>query len=500
MHSIIFNDKLVQILPVINVVGIIGAIAGFVVALTDPTKQREYLFYINDIGHFVLLLTALFFFLPRLGVGRPHHNRGARDTISKAVREFKIWLILLVLIWLFFYICRAVADAPAALELGDDYQNLKDLAKIAALVGDYVNIIGAFAFFGMYTTAEYTGSSRWAARERLSLPAVFIVLVATLQIIAHTAPVKFYDDLNLLAGTANGLIVGIATALLIGRLDSKYIGLNKAVIITLYGYALIQPLFPYIFLSATGTASNQHLPSLAPDIELSLRASMQYTFVAMALVMKSFLLLSLGKIIDTGTLHFYISSMQWVDKHVATLRKKHERALTSDGSMDEEPYLFSLVPPDRNSAKIRVEKEPDVRVQVGILNAWLGLSWEISELSATEVQISEAKFRVRKVRMIGEMPVRVSEDNRFVRIELDLDLDIDSTEIKEELRKDPDISHAISQHQKTKQVKVILDGLKAYTSFLDDDRETNPDWHRFESVDLTNRLFYSDTLELENLN
>lgn len=521
-HAIIFNDKLVKILPLINVVGIIGAMAGFVAALTDPKKQGEYLFYINDIGHLLLLITALFFFLPRLGVGRPHHNQGERDTISRAVSEFKIWLILLIILWFLFYVCRALADAPDALKLGDSYQTLKALGQKAALASDYLNIISALAFFGLYTTAEYSGASRWAAHERLSLAAAFIILVSILQIIAHAAPDALHQDLNLLAGIVNGLIVGIATALLIGRLDSKYIGLNKVVIITLYCYALIQPLFPYIFLSTAGTELAVYCYALiqplfsyiflntigtalapqiqtAPESPLNLRVSMQYTFVALALVMKTILLLSLGRIIDTGILHFYVSSMQWVDKHVSTLRRRHERALISDGSMEVEPYLFSLVPPDKNSAKIHVGKEPDVRVQVGILNAWIGLVWNIVELSVTEVQISEAKFRVRKVRAISEMPVRVSEDNKFVRIELDLDLDIDSAELKEELKKDPDIAHAISQRHQTKQVKVIVDGLKAYASLLDDDRGISPSWHRFESVDLTNRLFYHDTLELEDL-
>lgn len=491
VHSIVSNEKLLQFIPVIQAVGITGAVAGFVTAITHPTKRSQYLFYINDIGHLILLLTVFFFFLPYLGKGRPEHNREGRDANNQAVGEFKIWLNCLVILWFIFYTCRAVADAPDALKL-DSYRGL---AEKAALAGDYVNTLGALAFFGMYMTAEYARGAKWTARERLSLPLVFILLGLTLQVIAHAAPSKFYRELNLLAGIVNGLIVGIATAVLVGRLDSKYIGLSKAVVITLYGYALIQPLFPYVFLSASGSAPGQEPPPDAAGTALDLQVSMQYTFVAIALVMKSILLLSLGKIIDTGTLHFYVGSMEWLDKHVATLRRRHERALMSDGRVEVEPYLFSLVPPDKESAKIHVGKEPDVRVQVGILNAWIGLSWEISELSVKEVQISESKFGVRKVRVLGDTPVLVSEDNRFVRVELDLDLDIDGGELKEELMKDPDISHALSEDQKTTRVKVVLDGLKAYASL----GGSNHSWHSFESVDLTNRLFYHDALELELL-
>lgn len=475
VHALVFNEKLIKLLPFINLVGIVTGVSAYAVALHEESKNQEarFLFVVNDAGHLVLLAVVILFFFRRLGVGHDHQNRVERSAVSKAVTEFKFWLYALVFLWLLFYAARALADAPGLLS--------PTAVTVTSTIADSLNVVTALAFFALYMMAEYGGSSAWEAREHLWLPVVLVAAGVIIQIVAR---ISHNDEYLLVGQIINGLIVGLATALLIGRMDSKYVGLHKGVIVTLYAYALIQPLFPYVF-------SNQSSSGI--------RHNLQAVLVAAALVMKTILLLSLGRMIDTGTLHFYISSMLWVDKHVGTLRRNHEKALTADESAEVEPYLFSLVPPDKPQARIRFEKEPDVRVQVGILNAWQGLSWEITEFSATGVQISEAKFKAGRVRIVGDTPRLVSEDNRFIKIELDLDLDVNSKELKEALRQDADIAHAISQDQKTRQTNVIVEGLKAYASIVDNGQSASHDWHRLESVDLTNRLFYSDTLDLERL-
>ncbi|HKR01267.1 MAG TPA: hypothetical protein VJT09_11375 [Pyrinomonadaceae bacterium] len=482
MYQFIFNKIWLGILPAINLLAIFGFISGFVLTLKDTHNRPKYLLYVNDIGHIILLLATWFFFLPRLGIGRSNRSQEG-DAVTKTVVNFKDWLHLLLIFWLLFYICRAIVDSSKAYPNGIHRENL---AAYADYISIYIHTLSALAFFGLYISAEYVGISGWSADGRIWFLIGIIIIGWTLQLLAHGAEPPL-DEFNLLAGIINGLIVGIAIALLIGRLDSKYIGLNKAVVTILYCYALIQPLFPYIFQNPTENTSN-------------LRANMQYSFVAMALVMKSVFLLSVGKIIDTGTLHFYISSVQWVDKHAATLQSLHQRALTSGSSSTQRgPYLFSLVPPAAfYSAKIRIEKL-DIRTQLGVLNAWIGVGWDIKDFKAKEVQISEVKFQIKVLRIIDMKSVRVPEDDKFTQVELDIDLDVTSTELKERLKSDQCISEAIKKEQKTEQVNVILIGLEAHTSIVDDRREPQYIWHRLESPDLENRLFYKATLELEDL-
>lgn len=478
VHALVFNEKLMKLLPVINFAAIVGGIYTYAAWLVHKEKKAKFLFAVNDLGHLILLTLVMVFFLRRLGVGREHHSRVERTAVSKAVADFKHWLNILAFLWLLFYAARSFVDHYYAWRPNPDGPVPGQIIVVEG-IANCLNVVSAIAFFALYMIAEYGASSAWAARERLWLPTVLVVAGLVLQI---AAPFSVNPDYVLMAQIANGLIVGLATALLIGRLDSKYVGLHRGVIVILYCYALIQPLFPYVFSpQAKGVGR------------------LQYALVAAALVMKAVLLLSLGRMIDTGTLHFYISSMLWVDKHVGTLRRNHEKALTDAGAAEVEPYLFSLVPPDEPQARIRFEKEPDVRVQVGILNAWQGLSWEITEFSATWVQISDVKFKAGRVRIVGDTPTLVSPDNRFIKIELDLDLEVDSKELKEALRKDADIAHAISQDQKTRQTNVIVEGLKAYAAIVDNGRSASHDWHRLESVDLTNRLFYSDALDLDRL-
>lgn len=484
IHQFIYNDKWFHLLPVLQGVGLITGIIAFIGALMNTTHRDKYLFYVNDVGHIVLLLIALFLFLPKLEAKRPRRYQEASGIVSKTVVQFKNWFYLLLILWLCFYICRAFFDYQKAFHPSVD----STLATYASFASPYINILSAFAFFGLYMSTEHAAIPGWSVNGRIWAVVVIIVLATTPQLTAHALGNTSYSELDRLAGILNGLIVGIATALFIGRLDSRYIGLHKAVITTLYGYALIQPLFPYLFQNTT-----------PPDTSAILPVIIQYVFVAIALVMKSVLIVATGKIIDTRTLHFYISSMRWLDKHAATLKAQYEKASTSDGGLEQSgPYLFSLVPPDLNSATIRMEKI-DVQLRLGILNAWIGVGWDVKDLRATKLTISETELPIKVVRMVDPGSVRVSENDKFTRVKIDVDIDLPLVEFKKKLAQDPKVSQAINRNQKTKRLDVILHGLEACTSIIDD-REPYYTWHRLESVDWRNYLCYSASLDIETLN
>lgn len=491
VHQIIFYEKWVDLLPVIQALGVLGAIFTFVTALVTAQHPEKYLFYVNDIGHIVLLLIAYFFFLPRLGVGRSLSRREEGDIVSRAIIRFQNWLYILVILWLLFYICRAIFDGAVVFYSTDTHSGANfALAKYAYYASPYFNTISAFAFFGLYLSAEYVGTSGWAVGGRI-WPLVGIVLLgATLQLIAHSLgpypPPKGEppNELALLAGILNGLIVGISIVLLIGRLDSRYIGLHKGVITALYFYSLIQPLYPYIFQKPA---------------EDNLGKSMQYILVAIALLMKSVLLVSIGKIIDVGTLHFYISSMRWLDRHAVTLRAQYESSRNSGRLSHGGPCLFSLVPPNLNkSATVRIE-QLDVQVQLDILNAWIGVGWDIKQLSAKRVKISDTELPIKIVKWADAGSLRVAENNKYARTTLIIDFTVTTSELRQKLKKDPHISQAIAQGHKTKRVDVVLYGLEAYASIVDD-REMHYIWHPVESVDSRDALFYSASLHMDDLN
>lgn len=473
VHKLIFHERWIEILSGI-VTLIVGAVL-FVVTLIRLDKPDKFIFYINDVGHIVLLLLTYLFFIPHLGAKRPPDSPEEKD-INETVKRFKSWLFILVIFWLVFYVFLAIIDFGKAgfiEKLPADYEKL--VSHISPLIS-HLNILTALAFFGLYSQTD----SRWSAGSGIWLLLIIMVVISILTGIAQVTENK---DLAMLAEILNGLIVGITTALLIGRIDSKYIGFRRATITTLYCYALIQPLYPYVF----------NMKQTNPLIIKS-----QYVFVAAALFMKTLLLLSLGKLIDTGRLHFYISSMRWLDNYAATLRAQYEKARAT-GSQKSGPCLFGLVPPNHRTAIIRIE-QLDIHLELGILNAWIGVSWDIKELKASKVQISETDLQIKTLNLMRRGSIRVDDNNNIVRKMIDINLRVaNPAELKEQLKKDPQISEALkNQKDKTKRVKVILHDLEAHISMLEDG-ELHYNWHRLESVDHRGHLFYIAYLNLEAL-
>ena len=160
VHALVFNEKLIKLLPFINLVGIVTGVSAYAVALHEESKNgAKFLFAINDVGHLVLLAVVILFFFRRLGVGHDHQSRVERSAVSKAVTEFKFWLHALVFLWLLFYAARALADAPGLLS--------SSAVTATSTIADSLNVVTALAFFALYMMAEYGGSSAWEAREHL---------------------------------------------------------------------------------------------------------------------------------------------------------------------------------------------------------------------------------------------------------------------------------------------------------------------------------------------
>lgn len=486
VYGLIFDNKWLQNLEGLGEIGLLGIPISGYIWITGSTKNpANFIFYINDLGHIALLLFALLGFFPYLGIKK------GKDEVTEAVHRFQIWIYALLITWLIFYIFRAVVDGAV---LASRSPNL-----FADQISSYVNLFSAFCFFALYLTTENVGNSHLLTDGRTVRIMVAIIVVGIIQFLADARIIKdvfpvTIDEVQVLAAILNGLIVGVAMALLIGRLDSRYIGLHKAIITTLYSYALIQPLFPYIF-------------SRSPS---GLQLIMQYVFIAAALLMKVIFLSSLGRLINERTLNFYIRRMRWLDLHAEKIRQRHSD-INSAESIGL--YLFSVVPSNAAQAHIRVAKTPDVRIELGIFNAWSGIDWEIREWKASELQISETTLPIKSIRIspgfkrvsrIAKKPrhsleiLKVRGDERLTVVSLEIDSNLLLDEFIERLRNDSVISQEIHNLEKEMEIPVIVRELQACAS-IDDGREKNHEWETLDPIDPRKGLYYSAILNLKDL-
>lgn len=404
--------------------------------------EQVLLFYVNVVGHLTLLLLALFFFVPRLQAGRstaPHSH----DPVDVVVKQFLNWLNALIVLWLVFYVGRFFADLPAI-------QN-HIVADWADRLSPYLNVLSAVPLFGIYVvlSKRSIGEPVWGVGPRIWWVIGLIIIVSAMQLGADISDSD--KDFDLVAGIANGLVVGGALASMVGRLDSRYFGLSGFVVLVLYLYALIQPLYPYVFAS---------------DGTPTIRLAAQYTFVALALIMKGTLIVTVGKVVDIWRLHFYVSNMRWLDAHAATMIAQHDAARAVDGISRSALPLFCFVHPAHRGAILRLEKL-DVQVSLTLLNAWLGVGWDIKELRAGSVVISNSPIPVKILRLVEEGTLRVQDNSRHTLARLFIDLAIEQEDLIRRLRQDDRISEALARNQERTEVTLVLKGLRAQLAILE---------------------------------
>lgn len=473
VHSIVFNDKWVGVLTLLATLGVLAGLGRLAMAVLNV--EKTFLFYVNDVGHLTLLVLALFFFLPQLRAGRKAVPHEVHDPTDAAVNQFHHWLYGIVVLWIIFYVARFFADLP---------QNQgTDLERWAEAVSPYLNVLSSVPLFGLYIVLSKpsVGEFFWGMGARMWLILVVVIVISALQLWAQAG-----DDNDkgreLLAGISNGLVVGGCLALVVGRLDSRYIGLSGVVVSFLYLYALIQPLFPIVF---------------EPGAE-GVRLRVQYAFVALALIMKCTLIMTIGKVIDTWRAHFYLSNMRWLDAHAATMIAQHDAAMAADGVSRSAPPIFCFVHPVHRGAILRLEKL-DIEVHLGLLNAWLGVGWDIKELRAECVVVSDTEIPVKIVRCATPGTLRIQDNNRHTLARVFIDLALDQAGMVHRLQQDRRIADAIKRKQKTTQVSLAVKGITAHIALLED-KVLQYVWTPIEEVNVGEGLFFECTINLNTLN
>ena len=474
VYRILFNEKWIDLLPFLYTVGLLSAMGAFVVALIRGHKN--FLFYVNDIGHISLLVVSLFFFLPRLQVGRPTVPHEQNDPADMAVNQFQNWLYGLIVLWLVFYLLRFFADLKAI------YPTAGQLPAWADGASPYLNVMTALPILGLYVVL----SRRSVGERRGGMGAATWILLGAVSMVwaleVWSQTHSDLKDLGTLAGIVNGVLVGVPLALLVGRLNSRYLGLSGSVIVFLYLYALIQPLFPYVFESS----------------ESGIRTAVQHAFVALALIMKAALILSIGKVIDNWRLHFYLSNMRWLDAHAETMIAQFDSARSVDGQSRPGPPLFCFVHPSHQGAVLRFEKL-DLQIKLALLNAWLGVAWDIKELKASCVTISGVEFPVKVLRLVEPGPLRVKDNSRNTLATVYVDLGVEHTDLVQRLLGANRIVDALRQNEVSSRVSVVLKGLNANLALVEG-QALQYRWTPIEQLAGGGEgLFYECTLSLAHL-
>lgn len=483
IYTIIFNDKWVEVLSMLAGLGILAAIGRFVVALVS--KDEIFLFYVNDVGHLILLIVGLVFFLPKLQVGKSEVPHEPYDPTAIAVKQFHHWIYGLVVLWVAFYVVRLFADLPLGTDVLTE-SSVKSLKGSAQILAPYVNVISAIPLFGLYVVLAKRSINEffWGMGPRMWLAFVIILTVWAIQLWAYTFPELKEQDkltketLTLVAGIVNGIAVGGAISLVVGRLDSRYIGLSGFVVSLLYVYALIQPLYPIVF---------------KPNGPIQV----QYTFVGLALIMKCTLILTLGRIIDNRRFHFYVTNLRWLDAHATTMLAQHDAALDVDGVSRPMPALFCFVHPAHKGAILGLE-HLDVKLDLTILNAWLGVGWDIKEFSVESLIVSSSDIPVKRINLVNPGTLRVEDAQRHTFASLYIDLAIQQSELLHRLHQDNRIADAIKRKRKTTRVNIVLKGIKAYAAILEKESLQHL-WTPIEEVDGADGLFFECTIHLDKI-
>jgi hypothetical protein len=477
VSGILTRAKWMNVVSPLITLGVAAAVGVFIRKLWRT--EQLFLFYVNDVGHLVLLLLALFLFLPYLEVGKGGLRREINDPATIAVKQFQSWLYCLTLFWLMFYLARFFADSGAVGIWTSGSNSIAQLAQHAGTFSSYLNILSALSLLGLYVvlSRRTVGESPGEMGSFFWLSAVLVVGVWGIQVWADNTG----KEAQQIAGIVNGLAVGSSLALIVGRLDSRYLGLPSFTIGVLYVYALIQPLFPYIFeQGATG-----------------IRLSAQYALVTAALVMKAILIVTCAKLIDTGRLHFYVSNMRWLEAHAVTMLAQHDLAKSQDGISRPAAPLFSFVHPIYRSAVLRPTKV-DFEVKIAMLNAWLGVGWDVRELRAKEVQISMTDVPVNIIRCKNPGTMRIQDNSRHTLFDLFVDLGGESSELVQKLRADPIIAQAIAQGEPRVTVSLVVKDLMAQLALLEE-RVPQYVWARIEQIDGAQGLSFECSIDLGHL-
>lgn len=260
------------------------------------------------------LILQVFVILIIVGlISRPRPYQGCPRANIAATQFHNCWKTTWIL-WLFLFIALAV-------EAGLEAQNPEGILVtgvggqlFSAALNTLNNSVSLAIFMCYVVLADRTVVGHGDDAHETELPwHLGIGIVAVLAALEAAIVFTPWGDFLPLFGWLSGFGAGLATAVVVGRLDSKYFGIPHTVIIFLYLYAVIQP----------GWAQFESSPNNAVPLAL----------LNLALALKVLFFMVIKWSIDTGRFHYYADRMGSLIDEIEAERQgfldKYSRPLSS---------------------------------------------------------------------------------------------------------------------------------------------------------------------------
>jgi hypothetical protein len=317
--------------------GIIVTVAVSVVAVVrgwqsidDATTQSLILAYVSTPQLFMLLF-AIAYVLPgpkRLdedfgnaaGYENPLEGDDARYIAEKALGRYTIYWQGILAFWLFLYCCLVFIESGGA---GASRYPTKDILTTL------FNNLSTAMFVLCYNVLNQPVEIKPGKREIRDTPWLLwsVALVAAFLLVETIVTWRFspsqteQERLLYACGLVSGIVGAIGMALYMGRLQSKFLGPSPWLVIALYSYTAIQPLF--IFLV--------NVPKSKQVFDAATVTLIAVVLVNIALILKCMLYLYVALLFKSGSLLFYFVKVRRTYLNVDRERREFRKFLKREG-------------------------------------------------------------------------------------------------------------------------------------------------------------------------
>jgi DNA-binding winged helix-turn-helix (wHTH) protein len=278
----------------------------------------------------LMLLLALGYVLPgpdgldedfgrAAGYENPREGDDARYIAEKALGRYTIYWRGILAFWFLLYFCLVFVGPAGS---GSDAPPVRDILTTL------FNNLGTAAFVLCYNILNQPVEIKAGRREIRDTPwvlssVVFVVALLLVEVFAWKFSPSEVERERLLyaCGLVSGVVGAIGMALFMGRLQSKFFGPSPWLVIALYSYTAIQPLF--IFLV--------NVPSSKQVFDAATVTLIAVVLVNVALILKCMLYLYVALLFKSGGLLFYFVQVRRTYLNVDKERREFRKFLRWEG-------------------------------------------------------------------------------------------------------------------------------------------------------------------------
>jgi DNA-binding winged helix-turn-helix (wHTH) protein len=258
-------------------------------------------------------------FRKEAGYDDPGEGDDARHIAEKALRRYRIYWRGILGSWFLLYVCLYFMEPGNTATVRN---------QLLGIVTTLFNNLSTTMFVVCYKVLNQPVEIKAGKRDINDIPwlgwglalavAFFLVEISTFRLFDNPAArAEPLYALNLVSG----IVGAIGMALYMGRLQSKFLGPSPGLVITLYSYTAIQPLFIF-------------LVSVPEDKQVFEEATVTLVAVALintALILKCLLFLYVTLLVKSGSLLFYFVKVRRTYLNVAPERQQFQKFLKWEG-------------------------------------------------------------------------------------------------------------------------------------------------------------------------